>query len=242
MENNSKLNFYKPLLAQVDLAEVKRYAGLRGSDFPAELLQEACTQVLLAKQLKTVWRVYDYNSEEGLVYDKALSPAGQEALYTIPGRALRKHLEGAEQVVFLAVTLGEQAEEASAANFAEGNYALGLLIDAAATTLVEQGADALGEFLKGIFAKTGWELTSRFSPGYGDWALTEQKTVWGLTGAAAIGIRLTESCMLWPRKSITAVLGLKQKKVVAEPCLAVKHACAQCSQKDCLARKTTIEA
>ena len=51
----------------------------------------------------------------------------------------------------------------------------------------------------------------RFSPGYGDWALEEQKILFPVLDCAhAIGLTLTESCMMAPVKSVTAVMAITE--------------------------------
>jgi cobalamin-dependent methionine synthase I len=49
----------------------------------------------------------------------------------------------------------------------------------------------------------------RFSPGYGDWTLDNQPQVLQLAEAERIGITLTESNIMIPRKSVSAVIGWK---------------------------------
>ena len=59
-------------------------------------------------------------------------------------------------------------------------------------------------------ALTSW----RFSPGYGDWALEEQKILFPVLDCAhTIGLTLTESCMMAPVKSVTAVIAITEDDV-----------------------------
>ncbi|HIU64467.1 MAG TPA: methionine synthase [Candidatus Avacidaminococcus intestinavium] len=219
-------NIYRPFLTAVDVKEAKRYAGLRkGQVFPEEIVQEACNIVMMYKAPQAVWQVYAYDAKQGIV----LAPTS----YTIPSKNLCKHLGSAEQVVFLAATAGEMVEEAATEAFNKGNYALGLLIDAAATAIVEQIADETEKLLINRFAKAGFGLITRFSPGYGDWDLQEQVSVASLAQAEAIGVTLTESLMLMPRKSITAIIGLTTANEKAQGL----QGCAGCTKSDCTLRK-----
>ena len=57
----------------------------------------------------------------------------------------------------------------------------------------------------------GKRLKRRFSPGYGDWSLEEQKLLFpALDCARTIGLTLTESCMMAPVKSVTAVMAVAE--------------------------------
>ena len=57
----------------------------------------------------------------------------------------------------------------------------------------------------------GYERTMRYSPGYGDWDLTVQAELLRLVGAEAISVTCTETSILQPRKSVTAVIGWERK-------------------------------
>jgi cobalamin-dependent methionine synthase I len=74
---------------------------------------------------------------------------------------------------------------------------------------VEAAVDGLCEAIGRSESFGGMELTRRFSPGYGDWPLTVQKEIVDRLKAGRIGVRVNESCVLIPEKTITAVAGLK---------------------------------
>ncbi len=71
----------------------------------------------------------------------------------------------------------------------------------------------------------------RFSPGYGDWDVHAQPDLLRLTQAETIGVSLTESFMLRPRKSVTAVIGLLRGGTDAGK--AAPKGCAVCPKRDC---------
>ena len=50
-------------------------------------------------------------------------------------------------------------------------------------------------------------ITKRFSPGYGDWPLTNQYDLLKWIGAEKIGISLSPTFQMIPRKSISAIVG-----------------------------------
>jgi len=54
-------------------------------------------------------------------------------------------------------------------------------------------------------------LTPRFSPGYGDLSLDHQKGLLKYVEADKIGISLSETMVMLPEKSITAVIGWKER-------------------------------
>lgn len=219
----SKVNLFNPILNNIDRSETKRYAGMRGKiHFPESIVSEACAIVMLEKHVKTAWTLYSYDCASGCIGDE----------YRVNSDILYKHLQDSKQVIVLAATVGESVERASTKYFEKGEYALGLLIDAAATAAVEQAANALCTMLAEQFKQKGINLTTRFSPGYGDWSLEEQDKIATLAHIEAIGVSLTKSKMLFPRKSITAVVGMKTLGDESKG-----FSCKECAKKDCVMRR-----
>ena len=105
------------------------------------------------------------------------------------------------------------------------NMALAAMVDACASAAVE---DVCSRLCEEIEKKVAGSLTRRFSPGYGDLPLTLQRDFIRLVDAPRkIGLTLTESCMLAPQKSVTAVLGVlpEGEEAPAVP----KNRCLLCS-------------
>ncbi|MBR1552829.1 MAG: methionine synthase [Schwartzia sp.] len=218
---------YTPPLLAVDAAETRRYAGLARAEFDEAAILAACEECALLATPRARWESYGYDCESGTV--------AAEPPFVIVGDKIRKHLAGASRVVFLAATIGDAVEDAVTRHFDEGRYAHSVLLDAAATAAVEQVCDACEAMLRQELAKEGYAMRWRFSPGYGDWDIHAQPELLRLTQAASLGISLTESMMLCPRKSVTAVIGLVRGTGTKKD--APKH-CASCGKPDCPFRQT----
>ena len=218
---------YNARLSSLDLSEVRRYAGLAKADFDQKMIEEAAQEALLLIEPKSSYAIYDYDCQQGLILGDTHLP--------LTGRSIQKHLAGCEKVLAIAATIGPDIVEATTRHFEEGRYAHSVLLDAAATEAVEETANALEKMLAPKIKAQGFASRWRFSPGYGDWPLEAQKEFMPLTGAAGIGISLTESMMLSPRKSVTAIIGLYRPEKVANT--AGHPGCQSCGQKDCPSRK-----
>ena len=84
--------------------------------------------------------------------------------------------------------------------------------------------------------KEGWYLRPRFSPGYGDFDIQYQKPLMQMLDCAkTIGLTMTDSFMMTPTKSVTAVIGMSRIK---ERCPI--QGCEICEKKDCEYRRDTI--
>ncbi len=222
---------YNPPLTTLDKEEVRRYAGLRpAADFPEHILEEACADGLLHARPRAVWKIY--------VYAAASRKIIGETPLRLTGNAITAHLASATEVAVLAVTIGGDLEKAVSNYFADGDYTRGLLLDAAGTAAVEAAADAVNALIAAQAARRGFTALTRFSPGYGDWPLTDQPAIVALAGGG-IDLTVTATAMLVPRKSVTAVIGLAPQRPQPQLPVCREEACVTCPQPNCLARKET---
>lgn len=214
-------------LTSIDKSETKRYAGLNKVVFDEKLIDDACLEAQLLSQAKGIWQIYDYNHVTHTIE--------AEIPVMIKGKVVQRHLQNAAKIIVLAVTIGEDIENAITDHFKTNKYTHSVLLDAAATTAVEMAADSMEKTIKQEVQKKGYQTLMRFSPGYGDWDITFQPQMLHLATADEIGITLTDSMMLIPRKSVTAVIGLVPN--CDGNSLNNRHDCKNCNKLDCLARK-----
>ena len=220
---------YNARIVEVDAAETRRYAGLRkAQNFGEQNIRNACAEAVLLIDVGGVWEIYDYDCDNHVVKS--------EPPFTIAGNSIIKHLDGCERVICMAATVGLDIEREITHKFEHGEYLASILLDAAATAAVEQVADEMEKHFASTFARDGFKLRWRFSPGYGDWALTEQAKLFDAAGASRIGLTLTSAMMLEPRKSVTAIIGLERVTKV-QPLQASKKSCTNCDRVDCPSRK-----
>lgn len=222
---------YNPALKPLNMSEIKRYSGLdQYTDFPAHLLDQACTESYIMAQPQATWQIYDYDVSTATIM-------GSQPL-TLSTPKIINYLSGAVQVVVIALTIGPKLENKVSEYFANGEYTSGLLLDAAGTAAVEVAADQVCEFIKRQAAQQGYLALPRFSPGYGQWDIIVQPLILDLANAHEINLTATDSCMLEPRKSITAIIGLTANQCDSTISYMYQDTtCPQCSQINCLARK-----
>ncbi len=217
---------YNARILEIDAAETRRYAGLRkAQDFAEKNILDACEEALLLLNVRGAWNIYDYDNHI----------VASEPPIEILGKSIVKHLDGCEKVICMAVTVGAEIEREVTRKFERGEYLASVLLDAAATAAVEQAADLMEKNFSSTFAKDGFKLRWRFSPGYGDWNLTEQAKLFKISGAEQIGLNLTSAMMLEPRKSVTAIIGLE--KISVQKKSSHDKNCADCDKFDCPMRK-----
>ena len=138
-------------------------------------------------------------------------------------RDLAAHLKGCEEALLLGATLGSRVD-AAIRRLALGSVAEGAAAQAVAAALIESYCDEV----QARFDTGGLAQRPRFSPGYGDWDLAEQRLIFPVLNCAKlIGLTLTEGCMMAPSKSVTAVIGL------SEDVQCVWNKCMTCGNITC---------
>ena len=215
---------YNAQILKIDAKETRRYAGLmRAKNFDEKNIVDACDEAVLMLEVRGIWKIYDYDAENNLVMS---TPN-----FKLDGKSITRHLANCDKVICIAVTVGEEIENEVTRRFSEGHYVESVLLDAAATAAVEQAADSLESAISQNIFKNGYKMRARFSPGYGDWALTNQEKFFKITGAEEIGMRLSSAMMLMPRKSITAIIGLEKNK--SDVKISPDKNCMNCSRENC---------
>lgn len=173
-------------LPPVDEREALRYAQ-GGSDEGLRLRLRACAQ-----GLDFTPRVIYRQLEKAEFFKAIPSAKGSMSLMNL--------LKACEKVVLFAATVGlafdYALERRKASSLADAQLMQGL------------GAERI-EALCDEFCKGCENATRRFSPGYGDFPLEAQREIFQILRPEKIGMTLTDSLMMTPSKSVTALFGLK---------------------------------
>ena len=119
---------------------------------------------------------------------------------------LAKNLDGCKEAFVFAVTLGIETERYLGA-LSKISPSEHFICDGYYSALCESACDEAEKVIK-----QSEICKPRFSPGYGDLSLSLQKEVLAcLEASNRVGITLTESCLMVPQKSVTAIMGIKQR-------------------------------
>ena len=186
-----------------DEKEILRYAMLPSfAPKPEELPLEECLKAAKgAAQCRAVWRRYPL-SRDGETLNLGFTKT--------ESKDLKQHLEGCGEILLFACTAGAEMDR-RIARAKLLSPAKGLLMHAIGAQQVEGGCDRLCASLADQFPD--WQLTDRFSPGYGDLTLEMQRDVMtALDCGRTVGITLTDSLLMTPSKSVTAIIGMKVRE------------------------------
>lgn len=197
--------------------EALRYLGYRGND------PDDATYSLLCKAEKELRE----NASMKFCF-RALDKS--EDLPVLKGEDIMRHIKDCNRVILFAATLGVAAD--SLIRRAEiSDMAYAVILDSMASALIEEYCDSCETEMK---KSVEGHFTTRFSPGYGDYPISEQEAFIAFLNAnKLIGLTATESHILIPRKSVTAVIGVSDKPIEKR-----KRSCESCNlRENCKMRK-----
>lgn len=148
------------------------------------------------------------------------------------GKIITRQLRGSESFAFFAATAGSAFEMFQHALQQEGDMVKIYIADAIGSIIAEKTADCMEIALNEYIYDRGWKHTNRFSPGYCGWHVSEQKKLFPLFPLAEpCGIRLTESSLMLPIKSVSGVIG------VGSCVRKLEYTCGLCTYNKCYRRK-----
>lgn len=178
----------------VDEREVWRYAAAREADEGMRsLLRECVSEAEGAVSCRVCYARYLLT-----VAEDTCRFGGVEW----HSHALATRLAGCREAVLFAATLGAGFDRLLQ-KYSRLSPARALLLQAYGTACIEALCDT--------FCAEFPDATPRFSPGYGDWALTAQRDVFRLLEPSRhVGVCLNDSLLMTPVKTVTAVFGIKE--------------------------------
>jgi len=138
-------------------------------------------------------------------------------------------------VVCFAATLGNNIEaEVNKLNLRK-EFSNAYVVDAIGSVGAEQIVEQFHRQLESNLRAAGRGVTLPFSPGYCDWPLQEQSKLFSSVDARRIGVGLSDSSLMIPRKSISGVFGITD----SPSSLTQRYnPCLECGKTDCEARRT----
>ena len=203
-----KLIFDAPI---VDKKEILRYMGCKTPDENIlSLVEECLTEAMPSLSYAVSYSVYP------IKYKKDISSNG-----------LLKHLSDSDEIIIFAATIGVGIDRLIS-KYSRISPTKAVVFQAIGTERIEALCDAFCNEMK---KKYGC-ITNRFSPGYSDWDIKDQKLIISVTDATKnLGICLNDSFLMSPSKSVTAVVGIKNTETEE------KNPCESCDNAGCIYRR-----
>ncbi len=142
------------------------------------------------------------------------------------GRQIAPIFARAEKIALFIATLGEESKEIIASK--KSDILEYYLVDFLASQFAEEMAGYMHERIKKYADESLIGYSNRYSPGYCGWNVKEQVKLFGFFSKNRCGIRLTDSCLMDPVKSVSGAVALGKMVKYQE------YGCKKCGEKNCL--------
>ncbi len=207
--------------------EAIRYLGYGNhavDDHTLNLIEDVFKELDQLGSMKIVYRIFDiFQDADGHL---------QIGQLDIESKSLRRNLKGCKEAILLAGTLGPGVD-GLLRKYSISDMARVVVIQACAAASLEDQLDAWQEDMAEQMKAEGLYLRPRFSPGYGDFSIEHQPMfVQMLEASKRVGVTVTDSLMLSPSKSVTALIGISTE---AKSCTI--KGCEACGKIDCEFRR-----
>lgn len=209
-------------------SEVLRYLGYKGQAIGADLEAKLDATVQHARALaRPRFAARSFPVHAGTTSGGTPCLKLEGTTCELAGHDIANHLAGASEVVVLALTLGA-AIDRELRLLSHTDAAAEVMFDASATMLIERAADAVNAEVIAYAAAKDQYCSWRFSPGYGDLSLTSQPALLAaLDAERKLGLTLTDTNLMVPTKSVTALIGIHP-----EPQQGAPEACSICNFRE----------
>ena len=208
----------------VEKSEVLRYLGHNGQEIDNDLNSKIYQCIKETKNeidTKYVYQIYDIKKDLNLN-----TVQFENTNLILKSKDISELLRDCDKCVLMCATLGFNIEK-NIRRYSYNNLTKGIIIDACATTSIEEVCDLVQDSILDKVAKEEKSLTMRYSPGYGDLDISANRDILNVLDAhRKIGVTVTNTGIMIPRKSVVALIGITNEKIGK-----VKRTCENCSNR-----------
>jgi hypothetical protein len=216
--------------SEVNKEQVYRYIGC-GTDYRASARVSSLVDEYAENVYQLIEQSYSYVIRD--IKHVWGSTIVIEGSVVFQSRVISRLLKHCRKVGVFLVTIGEHLEEMSYRLSEEGLILQAALLDAIGSDVVEKAADFVQDKIKEEASAQGLVTSLRFSPGYCDWDISQQRMLFRAMKGDLAGICLTKQCLMIPRKSISGIIGIGPPGANVEN----YNPCKTCRKRDCPSRR-----
>lgn len=143
------------------------------------------------------------------------------------GGIITRYLEDAEFVAVFVATAGEEFEKWLREEARSGDILREFIAANIGSEIAEAANRAFCAAFETNCAPQGLHIGNPYSPGYCGWNITDQRTLFSMLPPAPCGVRLNDSCLMTPIKSVSGIIPVG-RYVRKEP-----YGCAICNSATC---------
>lgn len=124
----------------------------------------------------------------------------------LDGRFLAHCFQGAQEAIFLVATIGPALEKLVSTLFGSGKTVEAFVLDAVGSAVVFNTFSDVAARVCQDAADRGWHTGMFLQPGQSYWDISGQRVIFQVVPGERIGVCLTDTCFMVPRKSQSGVL------------------------------------
>ena len=212
---------------KLKMGEVLRRQGLGGKAKVRPEIESLIKELLASLEnhhLLEPAAAYEYYPVTGMSGSQ-ISLEGNKAVH---GPALPATFPEAKELAAIICTIGTKLEKQASDYTKNGQALRGMILDGIGSAAVDKLIPEVLKLIAAEVASRGYEISSPVNPGMPGFAMTEQRNLLELAGGDEIGVSLTQSGILVPRKSVSMVIGIGPRMTR----WTQAEVCARCSLRE----------
>ena len=151
------------------------------------------------------------------------------------GAVITPYLLDADRYVLFIATAGQEFEQFQHEVKSSGDILQEFLLDSLGSAIAEAVVREVCSKVENYVLPLGYGVSHPYSPGYCGWHVTQQKFLFSLLPEQPCGVRLSESSLMSPIKSVSGVIA------VGERIVKRKYGCELCGKADCYKNRNKLK-
>ena len=221
----NKLHFHYNDLS-IELGIIATMMGYK-EDVPLEILQ------IIENEIEVISSIDEFQGGFLIKEVKLLKTGFQlevDKVHFNVGRTIWNLFEYSEQVALFVSTAGQIVSDRSKKLMKEGLLLEGYVADVIGSVVCEKVAAKVWERLQTICSLENLKVTNRYNPGYCNWDVIEQHSLFSLLPEGFCNIHINESALMLPTKSLSGLIGIGKDVEYR------KNVCNHCNSVYCIYR------
>ncbi len=209
------------------IMEIYRYMGYKKSE-PDKAIKEI-TKNLISEASNIITYKACYDKYPVNIIDDTVNLG----FISVNSKSLKRNLKGCNEIILFTATLGTEFDRLLI-KYSKSSPSSAVILNAIGTAYIEAWCDKIYDDFKNAEEKMENYLRPRFSPGYGDLSLDTQKDIFSVLDCnRKIGVSLTDSLLMTPSKSVSAIIGISKNNLNC-----ALSGCEECNNTNCKYRRS----
>ena len=146
------------------------------------------------------------------------------------GKQIAHYLKDSSKVALFLCTAGKEVSLRSKELMDNGKLVEGYLLDCLGSIMVEKAMDTIQQKISENLKQQHLNTTNRYSPGYCEWSVSDQQTLFSFFPDKFCNVTLSENSLMHPVKSVSGIIG------VGKDARYQNYNCETCNNKNCVYR------